>query len=246
MIKVENLRKSFNDNNVLNGLSIEIKEGTTIAIIGPSGSGKSTFLRCLNLLEKPNSGVLEIDDTSYDLALLDKSKIAEVRKKSAMVFQNYNLFSNKTVLENITLALKVVKKIDKHEANQTAVKLLEKVGLLEKKDAYPATLSGGQKQRVAIARALALKPEILLYDEPTSSLDPELVGEVLNVIKEVANEHVTSLIVTHEMQFARDVADHVVFIEGGEIVEQGSPDVLFQNPEKERTKQFLKKFISMN
>lgn len=246
MIKVENLRKSFNDNNVLNGLSIEIKEGTTIAIIGPSGSGKSTFLRCLNLLEKPNSGVLEIDDTSYDLALLDKSKIAEVRKKSAMVFQNYNLFSNKTVLENITLALKVVKKIDKHEANQTAVKLLEKVGLLEKKDAYPATLSGGQKQRVAIARALALKPEILLYDEPTSSLDPELVGEVLNVIKEVANEHVTSLIVTHEMQFARDVADHVVFIEGGEIVEQGSPDVLFQNPKKERTKQFLKKFISMN
>lgn len=246
MIKVENLRKSFNDNNVLNGLSIEIKEGTTIAIIGPSGSGKSTFLRCLNLLEKPNSGVLEIDNTSYDLALLDKAKIAEVRKKSAMVFQNYNLFSNKTVLENITLALKVVKKIDKHEANQAAVKLLEKVGLLEKKDAYPATLSGGQKQRVAIARALALKPEILLYDEPTSSLDPELVGEVLNVIKEVANEHVTSLIVTHEMQFARDVADHVVFIEGGEIVEQGSPDVLFQNPEKERTKQFLKKFISMN
>lgn len=246
MIKVENLRKSFNDNNVLNGLSIEIKEGTTIAIIGPSGSGKSTFLRCLNLLEKPNSGVLEIDDTSYDLAQLDKAKIAEVRKKSAMVFQNYNLFSNKTVLENITLALKVVKKIDKHEANQTAVKLLEKVGLLEKKDAYPATLSGGQKQRVAIARALALKPEILLYDEPTSSLDPELIGEVLNVIKEVANEHVTSLIVTHEMQFARDVADHVVFIEDGEIVEQESPDVLFQNPKKERTKQFLKKFISMN
>ncbi|MDQ0361784.1 amino acid ABC transporter ATP-binding protein [Breznakia pachnodae] len=246
MIKVENLHKSFNENNVLNGLSMQIKEGTTIAIIGPSGSGKSTFLRCLNLLEKPNSGVLEIDDTSYDLALLDKAKIAEVRKKSAMVFQNYNLFSNKTVLENITLALKVVKKIDKHEANQTAVKLLEKVGLLEKKDAYPATLSGGQKQRVAIARALALKPEILLYDEPTSSLDPELVGEVLNVIKEVANEHVTSLIVTHEMQFARDVADHVVFIEDGEIVEQGSPDVLFQNPEKERTKQFLKKFISMN
>jgi ABC-type polar amino acid transport system ATPase subunit len=246
MIKVENLHKSFNDNNVLNGLSMQIKEGTTIAIIGPSGSGKSTFLRCLNLLEKPNSGVLEIDDTSYDLALLDKAKIAEVRKKSAMVFQNYNLFSNKTVLENITLALKVVKKIDKHEANQTAVKLLEKVGLVEKKDSYPATLSGGQKQRVAIARALALKPEILLYDEPTSSLDPELVGEVLNVIKEVANEHVTSLIVTHEMQFARDVADHVVFIEGGEIVEQGSPDVLFQNPEKERTKQFLKKFISMN
>lgn len=246
MIKVENLHKSFNDNNVLNGISIQIKEGTTIAIIGPSGSGKSTFLRCLNLLEKPNSGVLEIDDTSYDLALLDKAKIAEVRKKSAMVFQNYNLFSNKTVLENVTLALKVVKKIDKNEANQTAVKLLEKVGLLEKKDAYPATLSGGQKQRVAIARALALKPEILLYDEPTSSLDPELVGEVLNVIKEVANEHVTSLIVTHEMQFARDVADHVVFIEDGEIVEQGSPDVLFQNPKKERTKQFLKKFISMN
>ena len=243
MIKVENLYKSFDENKVLNGISIEIEEGMTIAIIGPSGSGKSTFLRCLNLLEKPDSGVLKIEDTAYDLTTLTKSEVAEVRKKSAMVFQNYNLFYNKSVLENITLALKIVKKINKQEANQIAIKLLEKVGLLEKKDTYPSTLSGGQKQRVAIARALALKPTILLYDEPTSSLDPELVEEVLNVIKEVANECVTSLIVTHEMQFAKDVADYIIFIEDGEIVEQGTPDNLFYHPKKERTKQFLKKFI---
>ncbi len=244
MIKVENVRKSFGDNHVLNNISMHIKEGSTIAIIGPSGSGKSTFLRCLNRLEKPDSGTLFIDDEVFDLATLSKAKISDVRKKSAMVFQHYNLFANKTVIENITLALKIVKKMNKASANEIALELLDKVGLLDKKDAYPSTLSGGQKQRVAIARALALRPKLMLYDEPTSSLDPELVNEVLSLIKTIASENITSLIVTHEIQFARDVADHVVFIDGGEIIEEGSPSILFSQPKKERTKQFLNKYIT--
>ena len=244
MIKVKNLYKSFGDNHVLNGISLTVEKGKTIAIIGPSGSGKSTLLRCLNILEKADSGSLQINDTVYDLASLTKNEVLEIRKTSAMVFQNFYLFDNKNVLENITMALRVVKKINKQEANKTALKLLKKVGLLEKQKALPSTLSGGQKQRVAIARALALKPEVLLYDEPTSSLDPELVQDVLSLIKEVALEKVTSIIVTHEIQFAKDVADHIIFMEQGEIVEEGSPEMIFNHPQKERTKQFLNKFIS--
>lgn len=243
MIKVEALHKRFHTNKVLQGINMEIKEGDTVAIIGPSGSGKSTLLRCLNGIEKPDKGVLQIEDTAYNLAALDKHDLAEVRRKSAMVFQNHNLFANKTVIENVTLALRIVKKMSKDEANQIAMKWLDRVGLLAKKDVYPLTLSGGERQRVSIARALSLKPKILLYDEPTSSLDPELVDEVLSVIKDVAKERVTSLIVTHEMRFARDVADYVVFIEDGVIVEQGIPEAIFQYPTKERTKQFLKSFF---
>lgn len=246
MIKVEKLSKSFKENNVLNNISMQIKEGSTIAIIGPSGSGKSTLLRCLNRLETPESGSLSIDGETFSLTTLDKTKIAEIRKKSAMVFQHYNLFANKSVLDNITLALKVVKKANKAEANQMALELLDKVGLSDKKDAYPATLSGGQQRRVAIARALALRPKLMLYDEPTSSLDPELVNEVLSLIKSIANEDITSIIVTHEIQFAKDVADYVIFIEDGEIVEEGTPNILFSQPKKDRTKQFLNKFISTN
>lgn len=246
MIKIEKLSKSFKENKVLSNISMQMKEGSTIAIIGPSGSGKSTLLRCLNRLETPESGSLSIDGETFSLTTLDKTKIAEIRKKSAMVFQHYNLFANKSVLDNITLALKVVKKANKAEANQMALELLDKVGLSDKKDAYPATLSGGQQQRVAIARALALRPKLMLYDEPTSSLDPELVNEVLSLIKSIANEDITSIIVTHEIQFAKDVADYVIFIEDGEIVEEGTPNILFSQPKKDRTKQFLNKFISTN
>lgn len=246
MIKIEKLSKSFKENKVLSNISMQMKEGSTIAIIGPSGSGKSTLLRCLNRLETPESGSLSIDGETFSLTTLDKAKIAEVRKKSAMVFQHYNLFANKSVLDNITLALKVVKKANKAEANQMALELLDKVGLSDKKDAYPTTLSGGQQQRVAIARALALRPKLMLYDEPTSSLDPELVNEVLSLIKSIANEDITSIIVTHEIQFAKDVADYVFFIEDGEIVEEGTPNILFSQPKKDRTKQFLNKFISTN
>lgn len=246
MIEVVQLYKAFQENEVLKGISLRIKEGSTVAIIGPSGSGKSTFLRCLNLLEHPDRGTLRLGEYTYTAPDIKKETIRNIRKQSAMVFQNYNLFYNKTVLENITLALKVVKKWDRQAAEEKAEELLAKVGLLEKRKAYPVQLSGGQKQRVAIARALALNPRIMLYDEPTSSLDPELVAEVLQVMKEVAKERVTSLIVTHEMQFARDVADWVVFMDAGEIVEQGKPEIIFQQPKETRTKQFLKKYMALD
>lgn len=238
MIKVNNLTKAFGDNVVLRNISEHINQNEVVCVIGPSGSGKSTFLRCLNRLETPTEGEIYLDDT-----LISESNINEVRTKMGMVFQNFNLFPHKTVLENITLAPIKVKKENSEEAKKTAVELLEKVGLADKKDAYPDELSGGQKQRVAIARALAMKPEVMLFDEPTSALDPEMVGEVLEVMKELAEGGMTMVIVTHEMGFAREAADRVFFMDQGYIMEQGTPEQIFGNPQNERTKSFLSKVL---
>lgn len=243
MITVENLKKNFGDLEVLKDINIHVNKGEVISILGPSGSGKSTFLRCLNYLETPTSGILTIGDTTINTKTANKTEINSLRKESAMVFQNYNLFNNKTVLENVTEALIVVKKLSKSEAINIAMNSLKKVGMEEKKDVYPKTLSGGQKQRVSIARAIALNPKVILFDEPTSALDPELVSEVLSVIKDLAREHRTMLIVTHEMSFARDVSDRVIFMDNGYIVEEGTPKEIFSNPKQDRTKQFLNKFI---
>lgn len=243
MINITGLKKNFGENEILKDVNINVEKGEVLAIIGPSGSGKSTFLRCLNYLETPDKGVITIGDIKVDAMSATSKEIHELRKQSAMVFQNYNLFNNKTVLENVTEALIVVKGIDKKEAEEIAIKQLEKVGLVEKKDVYPKTLSGGQKQRVSIARAMAINPEVILFDEPTSALDPELVSEVLSVIKKLAKEHRTMIIVTHEMKFARDVADKVVFMEGGVVVEAGIPDEIFIKPKENRTKEFLSSFI---
>lgn len=243
MITVKNLKKSFGNLEVLKDINLHVDKGEVISILGPSGSGKSTFLRCLNYLEIPTSGVLTIGDTTINAKTANKTEINSLRKESAMVFQNYNLFNNKTVLENVTEALIVVKKISKAEAINIAIDSLKKVGMEEKKDVYPKTLSGGQKQRVSIARAIALNPKVILFDEPTSALDPELVSEVLSVIKDLAREHRTMLIVTHEMSFARDVSDRVIFMDNGYIVEEGTPKEIFSNPKQDRTKQFLNKFI---
>lgn len=243
MITVKNLKKSFGNLEVLKDINLHVDKGEVISILGPSGSGKSTFLRCLNYLEIPTSGVLTIGDTTINAKTANKTEINSLRKESAMVFQNYNLFNNKTVLENVTEALIVVKKLSKAEAINIAINSLKKVGMEEKKDVYPKTLSGGQKQRVSIARAIALNPKVILFDEPTSALDPELVSEVLSVIKDLAKEHRTMLIVTHEMSFARDVSDRVIFMDNGYIVEEGTPKEIFSNPKQDRTKQFLNKFI---
>ncbi|MEG2291150.1 MAG: amino acid ABC transporter ATP-binding protein [Clostridium sp.] len=243
MINITALKKNFGENEILKDVNITVKKGEVLAIIGPSGSGKSTFLRCLNYLETPDNGVITIGDVKVDAMSVTSKEIHELRKQSAMVFQNYNLFNNKTVIENVTEALIVVKGISKKEAEEIAIKQLEKVGLKEKKDVYPKTLSGGQKQRVSIARAMAINPEVILFDEPTSALDPELVSEVLGVIKKLAKEHRTMIIVTHEMKFARDVADKVVFMEGGLVVEAGKPNEIFVNPKEKRTKEFLSSFI---
>ncbi|WP_291652231.1 amino acid ABC transporter ATP-binding protein [Clostridium sp.] len=240
MIKINNLKKKFGNDEILKGINLEFKKGEVVVMIGPSGSGKSTFLRCLNYLEIPTSGEIQIGDLRVEADKVSKKDIHNLRSKSAMVFQNYNLFNNKTVIENVTEALIVVKKIDKKEANSIAVKALKKVGLLEKKDVYPKTLSGGQKQRVSIARAIAINPEVILFDEPTSALDPELVSEVLAVIKDLAKEHMTMIIVTHEMRFAKDVGDRIVFMENGVVVEDGAPEEIFTNPKKDRTREFLR------
>ena len=238
MIKVKNLTKSFGENVVLRDISEEIKPNEVVCVIGPSGSGKSTFLRCLNRLEAPTEGEIYLDDV-----LIEESNINEVRTKMGMVFQNFNLFPHKSVLENITLAPVKVKKEDPKTAADEAVELLKKVGLADKKDSYPDELSGGQKQRVAIARALAMKPEVMLFDEPTSALDPEMVGEVLEVMKELAEGGMTMVIVTHEMGFAREAADRVFFMDQGYVMEQGTPDQIFGNPQNERTKSFLSKVL---
>ena len=238
MIKVKNLTKSFGENVVLRDISEEIKPNEVVCVIGPSGSGKSTFLRCLNRLEAPTEGEIYLDDV-----LIEESNINEVRTKMGMVFQNFNLFPHKSVLENITLAPVKVKKADPKTAAEEAVELLKKVGLADKKDSYPDELSGGQKQRVAIARALAMKPEVMLFDEPTSALDPEMVGEVLEVMKELAEGGMTMVIVTHEMGFAREAADRVCFMDQGYVMEQGTPDQIFGNPQNERTKSFLSKVL---
>ncbi|MZQ86415.1 ATP-binding cassette domain-containing protein [Paenibacillus sp. 5J-6] len=239
MIHLSNITKSFGRNQVLKGINLTVNKGEVVAILGPSGSGKTTLLRCLNYLEKPNDGAIVIDNFSVDCKKASKKDIHQLRQKTAMVFQQYNLFRHKTALENVMEGLLIVKKLPKDEARSISVELLQKVGLGEKLDAYPSQLSGGQQQRVGIARALALNPEVILFDEPTSALDPELVGEVLAVIRKIAKEGITMIIVTHEMTFAQDVASHVVFMDEGAIVEEGKPNELFNRPKEERTKQFL-------
>lgn len=240
MLKISNLNKSFGELKVLKDISFEVSKGEVIAILGPSGTGKSTLLRCINFLEKPDSGIIEIEGTKYNVSDMGKKDILNLRKHSCMVFQQYNLFKNKTVLENLTEALHFVQKREKLEAKEIAEKLLKKVGMFEKKDEYPSRLSGGQQQRVGIARALAVNPNLILFDEPTSSLDPELVDEVLNTIKTLAETNITMIIVTHEIEFAKNVADRIVFMDDGDIVEEGKPSDIFTNPKNQRTKQFLK------
>ena len=241
MIEVINLKKEFKGVQVLKGVSINIPDGEKIAIIGPSGCGKSTFLRCLNCLEDPTSGAIIFDGVDIADMTVD---INIHRQKMGMVFQQFNLFNNKTVLENITLAPLLLKKYKtKEEANKVAYELLETIGLKDKANAYPSTLSGGQKQRVAIVRALAMEPKVLLFDEPTSALDPEMVKEVLELIKKVAEKNITMIIVTHEMEFAKEVADRVIFMDNGVITEEGTPSEVFNNPKHPRTKEFLSKVL---
>ena len=240
MIHVNNLHKYFGDNEVLKGVNDHIKKGEVVVVIGPSGSGKSTFLRCLNLLEEPTKGEIIFEGENITDKNIDINKI---REKMGMVFQQFNLFPHKTVLENITIAPINVKNKSKAEAEKIAKDLLVKVGLLEKANAYPASLSGGQKQRIAIARALAMEPDVMLFDEPTSALDPEMVGEVLNVMKNLAKEGMTMVVVTHEMGFAKEVGDRILFMDGGKIVEQGTPDEIFKNPKNPRTIDFLSKVL---
>lgn len=246
MIKVQNLHKSFNNQPVLQGIDLEINNGEIVVVIGPSGTGKSTFLRCLNYLETPDKGIITIGDITIDSENATKKQIHELRKNTSMVFQNYNLFKNKTVLENVMEALLVVKKIPKNEAKRISEELLMQVGLIDKANNYPSQLSGGQQQRVGIARAMALKPEVILFDEPTSALDPEWVGEVLDVIKNLASKHLTMIIVTHEMSFAKEIADKVVFMDGGKVVECGTPEEIFEKSTNERVNQFLSKFNNGN
>lgn len=240
MLKINSLSKKFDQNIVLKNIDLEVKKGEVVVLIGPSGTGKSTLLRCINILEKADSGSLTIGDLNVDLANLHKKDILKIRRKTAMVFQNYNLFNNKTVIENIMQPLIVVKKIDKESANKIALEKLKLVGIEEKKDEYPSRLSGGQKQRVAIARALAVEPEVILMDEPTSALDPELVGEVLDVIRSLEKAHMTMIIVSHEMKFAREIADRIIFMENGVIEEGGRPSELFRENKNTRINQFVK------
>ena len=239
MIDLKDVRKSFGKNEVLKGINLHIDKGEVVVIIGPSGSGKSTVLRTMNYLEEPTSGQVIVDG----MDLSDKNKLNEVRTEVGMVFQNFNLFPHMTVLDNLTLAQINVRKTDKKAANDIAMKLLERVGLSDKANVYPDSLSGGQKQRVAIARALAMKPKVMLFDEPTSALDPEMVREVLDVMKSLADEGMTMVIVTHEMGFAKEVADRVLFVDGGLILEDGSPSQVFDAPTSDRTKLFLSKIL---
>ena len=240
ILRVSGLRKSFGDIHVLKGISIDIHEGETVAVIGPSGGGKSTFLRCLNRLETPDEGEILFDGAN----IMDKKiDIARYRQKIGMVFQHFNVFPHLTVLENITLAPTLEKHISKAEAEKKTMELLEKVGLAEKRDEYPTRLSGGQKQRLAIVRALAMEPEVILFDEPTRALDPEMVKEVLEVIRALSDSGMTTVIVTHEMGFAREVADRVIFVADGVIAEEGTPDEVFGNPQNERTKTFLSQVL---
>ncbi|MTT31305.1 ATP-binding cassette domain-containing protein [Terrilactibacillus sp. BCM23-1] len=238
-LKVTNLKKSYGDLQVLKDIDLEVKEGEVVCVIGPSGSGKSTFLRCLNQLEEMNGGTIIVDDND----LSKKVNINKVRENIGMVFQNFNLFPHLSTLQNITLAPVQLKKQTKAEAKESALKLLDRVGLKDKANSYPDQLSGGQKQRVAIARALAMNPDIMLFDEPTSALDPEMVGEVLNVMKGLAKDGMTMVVVTHEMGFAREVSDRVIFMDGGYIVEQGSPKEVFAHPKNPRTIDFLNKVL---
>ncbi|MCI6257702.1 MAG: amino acid ABC transporter ATP-binding protein [Treponema sp.] len=240
MIKYENIYKVFGDLQVLNGINFEIKTGEVVCILGPSGSGKTTLLRCTNFLEPPTKGIVTVGDASINSEHYTKAELKKIREMSTMVFQNYNLFKNMTALENVMAGLTICQKKEKKEAEEIARHYLQVVGMSERASYFPSQLSGGQQQRVGIARALALQPHAILFDEPTAALDPELVGEVLNVMKNVAKSGITMAVVTHEMGFAREVADKVVFMDGGVVVEQGSPSEVFNNPQNERTKQFLK------
>lgn len=240
MIRVNNLHKSFEKNEVLKGINEHIEKGEVVVVIGPSGSGKSTFLRCLNLLEVPTSGEIIFEGKNITDKKVDINKI---REKMGMVFQQFNLFPHKTVLDNLTIAPIKVKGVSKADAEKKAKELLDRVGLLNKADAYPSSLSGGQKQRIAIARALAMDPDVMLFDEPTSALDPEMVGEVLNVMKELAKEGMTMVVVTHEMGFAREVGDRILFMDKGNIMEEGTPEEIFSNPNNPRTIDFLSKVL---
>ena len=244
MLQVEHVAKKFGDRQVLEDVNLKVNQGDVVVILGPYGSGKTTFLRCLNHLEKADSGYLKLADKDYDLGKLTKKDILEIRQKTAFVFQHYNLFANKTALGNILEGLVIARKIPKEEAIKRAEAALEKVGLLAYKDYYPSQLSGGQQQRIGIARAIAVKPEVILLDEQTSALDPELVGDVLDVLKQLAKEGVTMVVVTHEMSFARDVANHVIFMDGGKIVEENNAHDFFSRPKEERTKQFLARILS--
>lgn len=241
MIEIKNLSKNFGELRVLNDISVSVKQGEVIAIIGPSGGGKSTFLRCINRLEEPTGGQISVDGKN----ILDKnSDINKIRQRISMVFQHFNLFSNKSVLENLTLAPVITKLMTKEQAQSKAYELLRSVGLESKADAYPHKLSGGQKQRIAIARALAMNPEVILFDEPTSALDPEMIGEVLDIMKEVAARGITMLVVTHEMGFARNVANRIFFMDGGKIAVDDTPKNVFENPQNARLREFLGKVLN--
>lgn len=240
MIVIKDLHKSFGDLQVLKGISVQVKDSEVVCVIGPSGSGKSTFLRCINLLETPTSGDIWIDGEKITDPQININKI---REEAGMVFQHFNLFPHKTTLENVSLALIKVRKLPKEEAERRALEILRKVGLEDKAHVYPAALSGGQKQRVAIARALAMRPKVMLFDEPTSALDPEMVGEVLNVMKDLAKMGMTMVVVTHEIGFAREVSDRVLFIDDGRIVEEGTPQDIFSHAKNERTIAFLSKVL---
>lgn len=241
MIDIQNLTKQFGNNTILKDINGQVKKGEVICIIGPSGAGKSTFLRCLNQLEKPTSGTVKVEGT--ELTNLSEKGVQEVREKMGMVFQNFNLFPNKTVLENVKLAPKKVKKMADDDADEIAKQLLDEVGMGNKADAYPASLSGGQQQRVAIARALAMRPDVMLFDEPTSALDPEMVGEVLKVMQDLANDGMTMVVVTHEMGFAKNVADQIWFMADAGIQEKATPDEFFAHPKTDRAKEFLQKIL---
>ena len=240
MLKLENVTVEFNGKAVLKNFYLEVRKGETVVIVGPSGTGKSTLLRCINYLEKPKSGTITLGTTHADFSAMTKKTVFELRKHSSMVFQSFNLFNNLTVKMNIVKPLMVVYGLKKEDAESTAISLLKKMGLIEKADEYPNKLSGGQKQRAAIVRAVAINPDIILFDEPTSALDPELVGEVLNVIKNLSKENMTLLIVTHEMQFAREIADRILFMDNGCIIEEGIPEKIFTNPDNPRTREFIK------
>lgn len=246
MLEITNVKKVFGKNQVLRGIDLSVEKGDVVAILGPSGSGKTTFLRCINFLEKASAGTMIFDGISYQLAHMKRKQIAEIRKKTAFVFQNYNLFSNKTAIDNVTLGLTTARKMSKTQARDIGMQMLKKVGLQDKADYYPNQLSGGQQQRVAIARALATEPEIIYFDEPTSALDPELIGDVLGVMRQLAEEGMTMLVVTHEMNFARNVSNKVVFMDDGIVLETNSSKEFFLHPKEKRTRDFLTNMMSQH
>lgn len=243
MIQLKGIHKSFGKNEVLKGVDLSVKKGEVVVILGPSGSGKTTLLRCINFLEAADDGEMTIGSSQVHFKHISSGEILNIRRQTAMVFQNYNLFSNMNALENVMEGLVTARKVPREKAREIAQNALDKVGLKDKYDAYPLQLSGGQQQRVGIARAVALNPEVILFDEPTSALDPELVGEVLSVMRKVAKDGITMVVVTHEISFASDIADHIVFMDGGVIVEEGSPQEIFTQPKEERTKQFLERIL---